>query len=631
MRAAGLLPSGKVLLAALLASTLAGVAFAAIFGRDSSPAEAIGSCEPDDVLYVTADPAIAPTLSSLADRFMAEVKAVDRCVQIETRAMSARDAATALLGGWDTAANGQPPDVWVPDSWAWMEVLLSEGGDASMLPDESAVIARSPLIFAVPEPMANAMSTLTARWRDLLSLPDLERGWGEYEHPEWGQPRLAVADPLTSTSGLLTLLSLGVAQDEIWAGGPTGDAAINIENDLGVLRFQRAVASVAPDARTQLRRYLDADDPLLEFSGLPLLEREMWLFNRGEMSLPEVTEEGSPTGPLVRMEEPPAIKLKAMYPTEGAFGADYSFVVMNGDWVDAPSVQTADEFVDYLMMEECQARFEAAGFRRSDNSSNSVHRTENGLRRALGGDLQPLPGAEVVSSVRRSWRNVNAPSKTLMIVDVSGSMNVEVAGGNQTRLDATITAAVHSLDVLPISSEVGLWEFSTGLPGGANDGDYRELVPLGPLDEQLENADRKTQIGDALTSLHPRNDTALNDTALAAYKSMQSSYEQDVRHTIVLMTDGRNDDPGSISNDAVIAELERMQDEERPVRIVVIAYREETDIAQMERVAAATDGKVLASPNAKDLEACSWRRSRDPERRAAACWWNNQRHASSRA
>jgi hypothetical protein len=74
-----------------------------------------------------------------------------------------------------------------------------------------------------------------------------------------------------------------------------------------------------------------------------------------------------------------------------------------------------------------------------------------------------------------------------------------------------------------------------------------------------------------------------------------------------------------------------MQDEERPVRIVVIAYREETDIAQMERVAAATDGKVLASPNAKDLEACSWRRSRDPERRAAACWWNNQRHASSRA
>jgi Mg-chelatase subunit ChlD len=214
-----------------------------------------------------------------------------------------------------------------------------------------------------------------------------------------------------------------------------------------------------------------------------------------------------------------------------------------------------------------------------------------------------LPDAGILGSVQASWSNVTAPSKTLMVVDVSGSMVAPVDGSAQTRLEATVAAAVQSLDVLPPASDVGLWEFSTDLPQGSNAGDYRELVPLGPLNDEVDGTDdRKTQIVDGLTALEPENDTALNDTTLAAYQAMQESFTPDVRHTIVLMTDGRNDDEGSISNDELIAQLEQLQDEERPVRVVAVAYGEETDVAQLERVAAATGGKVLASPNAGDLD-----------------------------
>lgn len=592
-----------MLAAAVVASVLAGVTSVALFGRDAAPAESgNAACDTNDPLRVTADEAIAPTLTALGEQFADAVNAEDRpCVQIVVRAMSSRDVVTALVRGWDTAANGAPPDVWVPNSSVWLDVYRNESSTPELLPQDAVLLARSPLLFAMPQPMAEALPLSTVKWRELLELPDIEGGWGAFEHEEWGRPQLAVSDPLSSTTGMLALLSLGVAQDEIWAGGPTGNAAINIDSDLGVLRFRRAVAKVAPDVRTHLREYVDADDPLQVLSGMPLLERDLWLFNRGRLLLPEAGNSDA-SGRLVPMEGPPAIKLKAVYPTEGAFGADYPFVAMNGDWVDEMSAQIADEFDDFLLSDAAQDRFEADGFRDAENTSNPVHTMEDGLQYQLGGDLLELPEAAVLSSVQASWRNVTAPSKTLMVVDVSGSMVETVEGSEQTRLEATVAAAVQSLDVLPPASDAGLWEFSTDLPRGRNDGDYRELVPLGPLNEELDGVDRKTRIADGLTALEPQNDTALNDTTLAAYEAMQSSFEPGVRHTIVLMTDGRNDDEGSVSNDEVIAQLEQLQDEERPVRVVAVAYGEETDIAELERVAAATGGKVLTSPNAADLD-----------------------------
>jgi Ca-activated chloride channel family protein len=83
---------------------------------------------------------------------------------------------------------------------------------------------------------------------------------------------------------------------------------------------------------------------------------------------------------------------------------------------------------------------------------------------------------------------------------------------------------------------------------------------------------------------------------------MKVSEMHDMRHTVVLLTDGRNDDEHSISDGALVDQLQRLYDRGHPVRIVTIAYGEQADIRQMEAIAEATGGAVLASPNAEDLE-----------------------------
>jgi hypothetical protein len=365
-----------------------------------------------------------------------------------------------------------------------MAVYRNES-DREVLPDDARVLARSPLVFAMPEPMADALSPARIRWRDLIALADLDNGWAEHWNEEWDRPRIVISDPLRSTEGLLTLLSLGASQDEIGADGSSPEARITIDSDIGVLRLRACCASDAPCPASRRRSgccYAASwrpTSPCDSCRACRCSSGRCGSTNRGEMEVPPATEGSEATGRLLSMPVRPEARLTAIYPTEGAYGADYPFVIMDGDWVDDTTAQVAEEFEEFILSDAGQERFEADGFRDADNSSNDVHRTEYGLTRQERGHLPPEPEAEVVANVRDSWRNVTTPTHTLMVVDVSGSMKRPVPGTNRTRLDATIDAAVQSLDVLPQTSSVGLWEFSTDLPGGANEGDYRELVPLG--------------------------------------------------------------------------------------------------------------------------------------------------------
>jgi hypothetical protein len=193
-------------------------------------------------------------------------------------------------------------------------------------------------------------------------------------------------------------------------------------------------------------------------------------------------------------------------------------------------------------------------------------------------------------------------SSTLFAVDVSGSMVAQVPGTSQTRLQATIEAGQEVLQIIPPASDVGLWEFSTDLEGGESDGDYRELVPVGPLNEDVDATTRKQRLIDALDGLAFENDTALNDTVLAAYQTMQSNYTPGRQHTILLLTDGRNDDDDSISHEQLITELRRLRNPEQPVEVVSIAYGEEPDIDLLEEISAEVGGEVISSPDVADLD-----------------------------
>ena len=74
-----------------------------------------------------------------------------------------------------------------------------------------------------------------------------------------------------------------------------------------------------------------------------------------------------------------------------------------------------------------------------------------------------------------------------------------------------------------------------------------------------------------------------------------------VAETVVLMTDGENDDPASISLDRLLGRLAELKDPERPVRIVGIAISDSGDLGALERMAEATGGDAYLAAVPEDI------------------------------
>ena len=67
------------------------------------------------------------------------------------------------------------------------------------------------------------------------------------------------------------------------------------------------------------------------------------------------------------------------------------------------------------------------------------------------------------------------------------------------------------------------------------------------------------------------------------------------------MTDGANEDPGSISLPHLVAQLKAMQDPARPVRIIAIGISGDADLTALSRIAAATGGKAFLARDPADI------------------------------
>jgi len=171
----------------------------------------------------------------------------------------------------------------------------------------------------------------------------------------------------------------------------------------------------------------------------------------------------------------------------------------------------------------------------------------------------------------------------LCVIDVSGSMKGSVAGaGGASRQQVTLDAARRGLSLFDDSWQIGLWEFSTNLGSGR---DYRRLVEIGPLSNQ------RSRLEQALTQIQPtRGDTGLFDTVLAAYEAVQEEWDPGQVNSIVLFTDGKNDDDNGISQQQLLAELERIKDAERPVQVVLIGIGADVSKAELESITKVTGG-----------------------------------------
>jgi Mg-chelatase subunit ChlD len=66
---------------------------------------------------------------------------------------------------------------------------------------------------------------------------------------------------------------------------------------------------------------------------------------------------------------------------------------------------------------------------------------------------------------------------------------------------------------------------------------------------------------------------------------------------VILMTDGRNEDKNSITRDALLAELAKLQDPKRPILIVGIGIGPDIDVGELQAIAGATGGQAFTTPD----------------------------------
>jgi len=200
-------------------------------------------------------------------------------------------------------------------------------------------------------------------------------------------------------------------------------------------------------------------------------------------------------------------------------------------------------------------------------------------------DAKPASHRAAEAAVR-SLEAVTQGTRLLAVIDISGSMGEHVPGtGGATRLDLTREAAARALAFYADDAQVGLWVFSTKLSGGT---DYRQLVPVGPLGA----SGRRQRLAGALAGVRHVHGggTGLYDTVLASVRAVRSGWQTGRVNSVVVLSDGRNDDGNGISLGQLLERLQREDDPMQPVPVITIAFGPASDVETLGAISAATGG-----------------------------------------
>jgi Ca-activated chloride channel homolog len=538
---------------------------------------------PATTLTVGAAPAAVSWLTPLAASYTAQHRTVSgRCVAVELRTLT-QDQAQQALQPVPFPGAGSPPDVWVPESTTSVALLRARKESARVLAVPAPPIAVSPVVLAAPP---DAMALLTRRGQpqlaDLLPLLADPRGWGRpgLDHPEWGPVKVSTLDPGTTPLGTGVLLALVGAltrtpTPEVGAAAFEQPAAR--EGLLGLSKAFGAVPGSAPALLDQVSRATTAAGVIRSVGLLAAYEQDVWRYDR----------------------DSPAIVLTAGYPLDGQLAADFPFVVPAGSWVDATDKAAAADFRAWLMSADVQGRLDGYGLRRADGVAGPA--LAQGLRVDALPPLtaEPLRAADGPVAARTSWKLLTRRISLLGLFDVSGSMADPVPGSTRSKLDVARAAAQSALGFFDPRDSIGLWEFSRALDG---DKDYRVLVPLGPAGAPVGGyPNRQVASVAAYKAMVPRTATGLYDSILAAYRSAKAAYRPDCVNTVVVITDGANEDPGSIELPQLLAQLRALHDPRKPVHVVTLAYGTGADPAALAQVAKVTDGLQFSSPDPNSI------------------------------
>lgn len=542
------------------------------------------SCSGSPVLLrVAASPSVVDAVTSAASAFQRTRPQVDEaCVSVEVTAREVASVEAALVQAADRQTD-PGFDVWIPDSATWAKVLSRRPEVDRLLPDVFSVLASSPVVAAMPEPMARAIGwpARGVELDQLVASAQDPRGWARYGQPAWGRIRVGWQAPQTSSAGLDGLMTLFAKLDD----GSASAAGLRG----GMLRVQNALSDLAVDQRAALAPLTDptlsAAEALRQATITPSTEREVRAFNASN----------------------PRVRLAAV--TVGVSGAssEVGYLPLYGTTLDRRRAMVAAEsFGAWLTSAKGNGPFVDAGWRVPTGAPGSA---AGPATVGVGAAAREVPVATLelsqptrqsINRALQSWSALQRRGSVLLAVDVSGSMNQQVPRRGLSRLQFAQQALRAAVTSFSDRSSIGLWEFSRRLDG---ERDYRVVVPLGRAGDRLGATSRRPAVLAGISRLRARGDTGLYDTTLAAVRAVRAQWRPDT-DVVVLVSDGRNEDPGSIALPRLLATLKAEQGQAagRPVRVFTIAYGEQADAASLAAIARVTGGASFTARSPADIE-----------------------------
>jgi Ca-activated chloride channel family protein len=524
-------------------------------------------------VVVTASVEKDDLMGEVAKRYNASDRRVNgNCYGITVNAMASGLVESRLAeASWDPAW-GPAPDAWSPAASTWLQLLRHDRSShdrPDILPAEAESVVSTPIVLAVPEPMAKALGwpDTPIGWSDLLNLANNPGGWGAVGHPEWGVFKLGKTNPNVSTSGLSATVGVFVA-----ATGTSSDLTLDTMKDPRVREFvagvEQSVAHYGDTALTFLANLQRADDAgtALGYVGAVAVE---------EKSVVDYNE-GNPTGDLKAKGQhgKPKVPLVAIYPKEGTLNSDNPFAVLRAPWSDAGKQAGAKDYLAFLREPAQQEMFTDAGFRSYDGQPGSAVSDNEYVREDIGVPTLAPPSPPVLSSVRDTWKELRKSAHILLVLDVSGSMG-QSAGSGKTRLELAQAAAVNGLAQLSDTDEVGLWVFPDQ---GQVYWQYLPIEPLGPQRQEMANR---------IQQLIPSGGTPLYAVTRKASEEVRGTASAETINAIVVMTDGQNEYPDDTDLDGLVRQLGD-QASEGGIRVFTIAYGEDADLGSLKRISEAS-------------------------------------------
>ena len=547
------------------------------------------------------DMAVSPEkfdlLTQLAERFNDSDAAKDAepCAFVRVNKTSSGTGAALLAEGWpNPGVDGPRPVIWSPAASSWGAILnqrLQAKGAKPMAPSDAKPFMVTPLVIAMPKPMADALGypQTPVGFGDLLTLAKNPEGWASKGHPEWGAFKLGKTNPNFSTSGLSATIAQYYA-----ATGKQSDLTLEDIGRPDVDAFMRGVESsvvhygdITPTFLNGLYRNDRAGAGLTYISAVAVEEKSILDYNAG-----------NPDGILDPGEQPrkPRVPLVAVYPKDGTLFSDNPFFVLDADWVRPEQKTAARAFEAFVQQPANQRKVLEFGFR----PGNPAVAVGDPIVRGNGVDPgQPqttlgVPAPDVLSRLLDKWGEQRKAARVLLVIDVSGSMGEEVEGG-ETKLDLAKRASIEALHQFKPEDQVGLRIFSTNI-SPKEPRDFLDLVPIGEISGNRE------AIAARINSLVPTEGTPLYTTSSASFEFMKAQYDPQRINAVVLLTDGRNEDDFNDLN-ATIAKLRAGSEGQAssPVRLFTIAYGGDADKNVLKRLAEATNAAAYDASDPQSI------------------------------